>query len=113
MARMIYVSTDPNFDKSFADPTINPMIFSVAKHLASYTDDFVRQCVEKVLSPESLALFVDAKVEIPGLDLELLFFSPQKHRVRVFFQKREIGSAICTIFQEGDAMRATLTIEHL
>ena len=102
---MFIIKTDPSFDTNFGnDPVMNTAMLLAANDVARSMDDFVRQCVGKVLSPESLELFIDLRSSVPGLDLEMTFFSPQKRRMRVLFKNNEIGSALSeTVLEEIQA----------
>lgn len=91
---MFIIKTDPSFDQNMGDPAMSATMMLAAKDVASSMDSFIRQCVSKVLSPESLELFVGMQSAVPELDLEITFFSPQKRRMRLLFRKEEIGSAI-------------------
>ena len=84
----------PDFDPNFGNPMINPEIIKHAVEVMKSTDDFLRKCLEKCVSPETLELFVGMGSSIPGLDLKLTFFSPQRHRIQLFFNNKEIGSAM-------------------
>jgi hypothetical protein len=100
---MFIINKDPAFDINQSDPAMNAAMLAVANEVARSMDEFVRTCVAKVLSPESLDLFVSMQSSVPELDLEITFFSPQKRRMRVLFRKQELGSAMSeTALEEGE-----------
>lgn len=102
---MFIIKTDPSFETNFGnDMVMNTAMMLAANEIARSMDDFVRECVGKVLSPESLGLFIDLKASVPGLDLEMTFYSPQKRRMRVLFKGKVIGSAYSeTVLEEVEA----------
>jgi hypothetical protein len=90
--QMFYIKLDPQFGSG--DPLANPEMISYANEIVRAMDPFVQKCVGKILSPDSLALFVETKGAVPGLDLELTFFTPSRRRLRILFHNNVIGSAM-------------------
>lgn len=82
----LFKNTDPK------DPLF-PLTVAAVQELAVQTDFFIRACVRKVLSPDSLALFVDTKAPVPGLDMFLELQTPYKRKLTLKFNGAELGRA--------------------
>lgn len=62
--------------------------------LVKQIDTFVRLALEKVVSPETLALFVDTRMAIPELDLNMTLLSPHSRSLEVRFKNKFVASVV-------------------
>ncbi len=93
---MFEVIRSPDFMKGFdpVDP-LNRLNATAAERsaaqLAKQIDVFVRAALAKVVSPETLAFFVETRMAIPGVDLVMTLIAPHSRTLDVQFKKKSVA----------------------
>ncbi len=93
---MFEIIKSPKFMEGFdpADP-LNRMLPEAAERsgaqLATQIDTFVRKALERIVSPDTLAFFVDTRMSIPELDLLMTLNAPHSRTLEVRFKKELVA----------------------
>ncbi len=102
---MLFINSHPDMPPEYTDPLSNPNLINIVNEQMRIFSDFALECAGKILSDESLALFVETKAEIPGFTGKLILLTPTDQRLEVFFRDKLLGEAYChrtIIAAEGD-----------
>lgn len=60
--------------------------------LSKQIDVFVRAALAKVVSPDTLAFFVETRMPIPQVDLIMTFNTPHSRSLEVLFKNEKVAS---------------------
>ncbi len=112
---MLLIKLDPSFsDQDFGDPFTHPELTLITNQFVHDMDEFIRRAINKIISPDSLAFFVDTNAPLPMVDLEVTFYTPLRRRLKVLFKQRVIASALVstTIEKTPEGAKVSNTIRE-